>query len=75
MLSVPVSVWIVIAVSIATGSGTAGAHEFHDLAERAQTSDLIGLNLRRVGELFLQCAENFHALDRVDAEVRVELHV
>ncbi len=36
---------------------------------------MLGLDDRRLGQAFLQSREDFHALDRIDAEVGVEEHV
>ena len=52
-----------------------GAQMLDDLAESLQGAEILRLDRRGVGKLFLQCGENFHALDRIDAEVGIKGHL
>ena len=47
----------------------------NDLTEGLQHAQVFRLDRRRIGKLLLQGREDFHALDRVDAEVGVERHL
>ena len=49
--------------------------ELGDLAERAQRAQVLGLDRRRLGQAVLHGREDLDSLDRVDAQVRVKLHV
>ena len=51
----------------------AAAEVAEDLVKRVHLAQLVRLHLRRVGELALHRAEDLHALDAVDAEVRLEV--
>ena len=58
-----------------SGSGVHVAEILGDFAERAQASELVRLHRRRVGQALLHGRENLDALDRVNAQISVELHV
>ena len=45
-----------------------------DVADRAQSGDLGLVHLRKAGNLFLQCGEDFDALDGINAEVCFKSH-
>ena len=60
-------------VGLGRGSGT--SKEADDVGERPQAAHLIGLDDRSVGQPVLKSRENLDALDRVDAEVGVQLHL
>ena len=50
------------------------AEEVGDVAEGVEGAEVLGLHLRRVRQLLLQRRQDLHALDRVDAQVRVQAH-
>ena len=51
------------------------AEKFDDVLERSQSAQMFRLDGRSVGQSFLKQGEDLDALDRVDAQVGVELHV
>ena len=57
------------------GRGGLLGEELGDLAERAQRSQVLGLDHRRLGQAVLHGREDLDSLDRINAQVRVKLHV
>ena len=55
--------------------GAAAGEEGGDVAEAEERTEVFGLDLRRLGQAFLQGRQDLDALDRVDAQVGVQSHV
>ena len=49
--------------------------ELHDLLERLERAEVLGLHFGRIGQASAQRGHDFDALDGIDAEVGVEPHV
>ena len=62
-------------VSLRSGGRLGRTQELRDLAERVQRPQVLRFHRRRFGKLLLHRREDFHPLDRVDAQVGIESHV